>query len=104
MISRTTLNVLTMTVVSYYASYVLGATSMTTPILAAFMVKERGYLKEGDFADLTVFDEEKVRNGIPDQEKSFGIEKVFINGQLVLDDDKLDEKALKNTGRAIPVL
>ena len=31
-------NVLTMTVVSYYASYVLGATSMTTPILAAFMV------------------------------------------------------------------
>ena len=69
-----------------------------------FMIKERGYLKEGYFADQTVFDEEKVRNGIPDQEKAFGIEKVFINGQLVMDDDKLDEKALKTTGRAMPVL
>ena len=77
---------------------------MTGAVADRFMIKERGYLKEGYYADLTVFDEEKVKNGIPDQEKAFGIEKVFINGQLVLDDDKLDEKALKTTGRAIPVL
>ena len=77
---------------------------MTGAVADRFMIKERGYLKEGYYADLTIFDEEKVRNGIPDQEKAFGIEKVFINGRLVLDDDKLDEKALKTTGRAIPVL
>ena len=77
---------------------------MTGAVADRFMIAERGYLKEGYYADLTVFDEEKVRNGIPDQEKAFGIEKVFVNGQLVLNDDKLDEKALKTTGRAIPVL
>ena len=38
-----------------------------------------------------------------DQEKSFGIEKVFINGKLVYSDGRLDEDALKKSGRAIPV-
>ncbi|MBR6228307.1 MAG: hypothetical protein IKQ97_01050 [Eubacterium sp.] len=51
----------------------------------------------------TVFDEEALRNGIPDQEKPFGIEKVFVNGKLVYNEDRLDEEALKVTGRAIPV-
>ena len=76
---------------------------MTGAVADRFMIKERGYLKEGYYADLTVFDEEKVRTGIPGQEKAFGIEKVFINGSLVLDDDKLDEQALKTTGRAMPI-
>jgi N-acyl-D-amino-acid deacylase len=67
------------------------------------MLADRGYLKEGYFADLTVFDEEAMKNGVPDQEKSFGIEKVFINGKLVYSDDRLDEDALKKSGRAIPV-
>ena len=68
------------------------------------MLKERGYLKEGYYADLTVFDEDAIRKAVPDQEKSFGIEKVFINGRLVLDGDKLDEAALKTSGRAIRIL
>ena len=76
---------------------------MTGAIADRFMLPERGYLKEGYYADLTVFDEEKLRQAIPDQEKSFGIEKLFINGKLVMDDDKLDEEALKTTGRAIRV-
>ena len=76
---------------------------MTGAIADRFMLQERGYLKEGYYADLTVFDEEKIRRAIPDQEKSFGIEKLFINGKLVLDDGKLDEEALKTTGRAIRV-
>ena len=42
------------------------------------------YLKKGYYADLTVFDEEKLRNGVPDQEKPFGIEKVFINGRMIM--------------------
>ena len=68
------------------------------------MLPQRGYLKEGYFADLTVFNEEEIRMAVPDQERSFGIEKVFINGQLVLDGDRLDTEALKTTGRAIRVL
>ena len=68
-----------------------------------FMLPERGYLKEGYYADLTVFDEEALKNGVPDREQSFGIEKVFINGTLVYSDSQLDPEALKTTGRAIPV-
>ena len=76
---------------------------MTGAIADRFMIPERGYLKEGFFADLTVFDEDALKNGTPDQGKSFGIEKLFINGRLVLDGDKLDKEALKTTGRAIKV-
>ena len=77
---------------------------MTGAIADRFMLPQRGYLKEGYFADLTVFNEEEIRSAVPDQERSFGIEKVFINGQLVLDGDRLDTEALKTTGRAIRVL
>ena len=76
---------------------------MTGALADRYMLPERGYLKEGYYADLTVFDEEALRNGVPDQEKPFGIEKVFINGRLVYSENQLDESALKKTGRAIPV-
>jgi N-acyl-D-amino-acid deacylase len=52
---------------------------MTGAIADRFMLPQRGYLKEGYFADLTVFNEEEIRRAVPDQERSFGIEKVFIN-------------------------
>ncbi len=76
---------------------------MTGAVADRFMLPQRGYLKEGYYADLTVFDEEALRNGIPDREQSFGIEKVFINGRLVYSENMLDEHALKKIGRAIPV-
>ena len=76
---------------------------MTGALADRFMLQDRGYLKEGYYADLTVFDEEALRNGTPDQEKSFGIEKVFINGRLVYSENQLDEHALKKIGRVIPV-
>ncbi len=76
---------------------------MTGAIADRFMLKDRGYLKEGYFADLTVFDEEALRNGTPDQQKSFGIDKVFINGTLVYSENRLDAHALQKTGRALPV-
>jgi N-acyl-D-amino-acid deacylase len=76
---------------------------MTGALADRFMLPERGYLKEGYYADLTVFDEETLKNGVSDREKPFGIEKVFINGKLVYSDDRMDEDTLKNTGRAIPV-
>lgn len=77
---------------------------MTGAIADRFMIPERGYLKAGYYADLTVFDEDALRNGTPDQEKPFGIEKVFINGRMVLNGDELDREALKTTGRAIRIL
>ena len=76
---------------------------MTGAIADRFLIPERGYLREGCYADLTVFDEAEIRNAVPDQEKAFGIEKVFINGTLVLDRGELNTEALRTTGRAIRI-
>ena len=76
---------------------------MTGATADRYMIPERGYLRAGYYADLTVFDEEALRGGTPDQEKPFGIEKVFINGRLVLDEGKLDREALRTSGRAIRI-
>jgi N-acyl-D-amino-acid deacylase len=76
---------------------------MTGAIADRFMLPERGYLKEGYFADLTVFNEDEIKKAVPDQERSFGIEKVFINGKNVLDGDRLDIETLKTSGKAIRV-
>ena len=76
---------------------------MTGGIADRFMIPDRGYVKEGYFADLTVFDEKEMRNATPDKTRSFGIEKVFINGKLVLDGEKLDKAALKTTGKALKI-
>ena len=55
----------------------------------------------GYYADLTVFDERKLRDGQPDQNQSFGIEKVYINGIKVLDGNFLDADAILHSGRAM---
>ena len=74
---------------------------MTGAVADRFSISGRGYVKSGYYADLTVFDEEALKNGVPDQGKPFGIEKVFINGRLVLDGERLDAQALRSTGRAL---
>lgn len=74
---------------------------MTGGVADRFSIKERGYIKPGYYADITVFNEDKLRNGQPDQEKSFGIEKVFINGVKVLENEMLDAEAIKHSGRAM---
>lgn len=76
---------------------------MTGAAADRFQLRERGYLREGYYADVTVFDEEALKAAVPDQEKSFGIEKVFVNGQLILDGDRLDAEAAAHSGRAMPV-
>ena len=58
-------------------------------------------VREGYFADLTVFNEYKLKAGEEDQGHSFGIEKVFINGQLILDGDALNTEAMRTSGRAM---
>ena len=74
---------------------------MTGAVADRFSIKQRGYIKPGYFADLTVFDETRLRDGKPDQECAFGIEKVYINGISVLDGTNLDTEAIKHSGRAL---
>ena len=76
---------------------------MTGGVADRFAIPERGYVRPGYFADLTVFDEEAMKRATPDQGRSFGIDKVFINGTKVLDGGALDETALATAGRAMPV-
>lgn len=76
---------------------------MTGATADRFMLKDRGYVKEGYYADLTIFDEDELKSATPDQTKSFGIDKVFINGKLVLDDGTVDTELLRTAGRALPV-
>ena len=77
---------------------------MTGAIADRYMLKERGYIKPGFYADLTVFDEQALRDATPDRSQSFGVERLFVNGVQVLDRGKLDEAALKTSGRAIRVI
>ena len=54
----------------------------------------RGRLAPGYYADLTVFSEDELRNAVPDQKKSFGIRKVWINGKAVFDGEAIDREAI----------
>lgn len=74
---------------------------MTGAVAERFSIKDRGQIKPGYYADLTVFDETKLREALPDQGHSFGIEKVYINGISVLEDNILNTEALKHSGRAM---
>lgn len=75
---------------------------MSGAVADRFQLKDRGYVKPGAFADLSIFDEKALLAGEEDCGHAFGIEKVFINGRLVLDGDKLDHSAL-HCGHAIEV-
>ena len=74
---------------------------MTGAVADRFSIPERGYVKPGFFADLTVFDEAEMAAATPDQEKAFGIRRVFINGHEVLTDGVLDTTAIKTSGHAL---
>lgn len=76
---------------------------MTGATAERFALKERGYIRPGYFADLTVFSEDELKKATPDQKKSFGIRNVWINGTPVLDGEELDFEALKTSGRSITV-
>jgi N-acyl-D-amino-acid deacylase len=69
---------------------------MTGASAQRFRIKDRGVLKKGNFADITIFDWKNVRDNNT-QEKTnqapTGIEAVFINGKQVLRDGKLTTEA-----------
>ena len=74
---------------------------MTGAVADRFSIPDRGYVRAGCFADLTVFNEEALRTGREDEGHAFGIEKVFINGTPVLDGEKLNREALRASGHAM---
>ena len=60
-------------------------------------------LKKGYYADLTIFDEEELKKGSVNQNSSFGIKKVFVNGRLVLDNEVVNKELFRDCGRALPI-
>ena len=74
---------------------------MTGAVADRFSIKERGYIKPGYYADMTVFDESRLRDGMPDQDASFGIEQVYINGIKVLEGNTINAEAIKHSGKAM---
>lgn len=76
---------------------------MTGATAERFNLRERGFIRPGYYADLTAFCEEELKNAVPNQKKSFGICKVWINGTAVLDGETIDPELTKTSGRAIRV-
>lgn len=74
---------------------------MSGAVADRFSIPERGYLRPGYYADLTVFDESALAAGTPDCGRPFGIRRVFINGKCVLNGDSLNTAALRSSGRAM---
>ena len=76
---------------------------MTGATADRFNLCDRGYIRSGYYADLTVFCEEELKKATPDQKKSFGIHRVWINGKAVLNGDALDTALTDFSGKAISV-
>ena len=76
---------------------------MTGATAQRFSLRDRGLIKPGCFADLTLFDEAELKAAQPDQRRSFGIRGVWINGRQVLKDGELQEELLSDSGRALRV-
>jgi N-acyl-D-amino-acid deacylase len=76
---------------------------MTGATARRFGLKDRGVLRPGAFADITVFNEAELLSGVPDQEKPFGIRHVLINGIPVLENGRLNPAALRTSGQAMRV-
>jgi len=74
---------------------------MTSLAANRVRLRDRGLLKEGFFADVTVFDPATVRDVATFEDpnrNSIGIEYVLVNGQLALDGGKLTDT---RAGRAL---
>lgn len=65
---------------------------MTCMAADRFMIPERGCLKEGFFADITVFDEKEVGPGVSDESRPRGISLVMVNGEIAVDNGEFMSK------------
>lgn len=60
-------------------------------------IQKRGIIAPGNYADLVLFDYEKIQDSDEEMKPAAGIEAVFINGNPVLRDGKLERKKLSGT-------
>jgi len=75
---------------------------MTGASAARFQIKERGILKKGYAADITVFDWQTIKNNNTPEAADrapTGIDAVFINGRQVLANGIVDES--ESAGRVL---
>jgi N-acyl-D-amino-acid deacylase len=71
---------------------------MTQKTAERFNIKDRGFLKEGNYADITVFDYDKLGYNENPISKPAGIKYVFINGRKVISEYVTNDNVLKNSG------
>ncbi len=73
---------------------------MTGATAERFRIPKRGFLKEGYAADITLFDWKRVRDNNTDLKTDAapsGIEAVYVNGKLVMENGKTDTAVLTGT-------
>ena len=75
---------------------------MTGATADRFALPNRGYIKPGYFADLTIFDENEIKNST-EMHDTFGIKSVYVNGVALLEGDNLNTSTGKTAGKAIRV-
>ncbi len=74
---------------------------MTGSTADCFSIPKRGYLREGYFADITVFDSKHIK-GHPELPKSpEGIVHVFVNGTHLVEQGKAKENLMRGCGRIL---
>jgi len=66
---------------------------MTGATADRFHIPQRGYLKKDYYADITVFDPQRIRHSQTLDGRPYGIEQVYIAGQPVLKDGELKKEA-----------
>lgn len=77
---------------------------MSGAVAERYQVKDRGFIRKGMAADITVFDYGKIKDNTTQKETNLpptGIEAVFINGVQVVSKGKADGKV--NAGKVITV-
>lgn len=72
---------------------------MTGMAADRYMIKERGLLKEGYFADITVFDEKAIGPGASEEVRPEGISYVILNGKVTVEDGAFTGE--NNAGRLL---
>ncbi len=71
---------------------------MTGKTAQRYQIKDRGFIKAGNYADITVLDLKKLRIDEQDIKKPEGIKYVFINGKKVIDKGQTNCNLLSNAG------
>lgn len=72
---------------------------MTGRAAERYLIKERGLIKEGYFADITVFDENRIGPGESEEGRPEGISYVIVNGKVTVENGAFTGE--NNAGRLL---